>query len=229
MERTFTLLFGAWLCLLVACGSKGTGASGPAKADSVMAYRICSSSGWDTLFIRPVMGYRFSIRGDFDGDGKTELLTEHYVDSNGQETNKFYWGMLDYDDLVDRINKRNLRSFLLSDNVGIDTLHIGGGLGLSLLRNEGDLNGDGRADLREKLYDGFGFRDTHGMSSNYWQWIDGWVYGAHGFANPSEVTDRAGRTVKLTSGNTYRFRPDGSRFELVTHGQTNPYGLAFDS
>ena len=92
-----------------------------------------------------------------------------------------------------------------------------------------DTDGDGRADLREKLYDGFGFRDTHGMSSSYWLWLDGWVYGTHGFANPSEVTDRSGRTVKLTSGNTYRFRPDGSRFELVTHGQTNPYGLAFDA
>jgi putative heme-binding domain-containing protein len=92
-----------------------------------------------------------------------------------------------------------------------------------------DTDGDGRADLRDKLYDGFGFRDTHGMSSSYWLWLDGWVYGTHGFANPSEVTDRAGRTVKLASGNTYRFRPDGSRFELVTHGQTNPYGLAFDA
>ncbi len=92
-----------------------------------------------------------------------------------------------------------------------------------------DTDGDGRADLREKLYDGFGFRDTHGMSSSYWLWLDGWVYGTHGFANPSEVTDRSGRTVKLASGNTYRFRPDGSRFELVTHGQTNPYGLAFDA
>ena len=92
-----------------------------------------------------------------------------------------------------------------------------------------DTDGDGRADLREKLYDGFGFRDTHGMSSSYWLWLDGWVYGTHGFANPSEVTDRSGRTVKLTSGNTYRFRPDGSRFELVTNGQTNPFGLAFDA
>ena len=92
-----------------------------------------------------------------------------------------------------------------------------------------DTDGDGRADLREKLYDGFGFRDTHGMSSSYWLWLDGWVYGTHGFANPSEVTDRSGRVVKLASGNTYRFRPDGSRFELVTRGQTNPFGLAFDA
>lgn len=92
-----------------------------------------------------------------------------------------------------------------------------------------DTDGDGRADVREKLYDGFGFKDTHGMSSNYWLWLDGWVYGTHGFANKSDVTDRAGRTVTLTSGNTYRFRPDGSRFEVFVNGQTNPFGLAFDA
>ncbi|MBL9202974.1 MAG: c-type cytochrome [Opitutaceae bacterium] len=92
-----------------------------------------------------------------------------------------------------------------------------------------DTDGDGRADVREKLYDGFGFRDTHGMSSSYWLWFDGWVYGTHGYLNRSEVTDRAGRTVTLTSGNTYRFRPDGSRFEVYVNGQTNPYGLAFDA
>ena len=92
-----------------------------------------------------------------------------------------------------------------------------------------DTDGDGRADVREKLYDGFGFKDTHGMSSSYWQWLDGWVYGTHGFANESEVVDRGGRVVKLTSGNTYRFRPDGSRFEIFANGQTNPFGLAFDA
>jgi putative membrane-bound dehydrogenase-like protein len=92
-----------------------------------------------------------------------------------------------------------------------------------------DTDGDGRADVREKLYDGFGFKDTHGMSSSYWLWFDGWVYGTHGFANHSAVTDRAGRTVTLRSGHTYRFRPDGSRFEIFAHGQTNPYGLAFDA
>lgn len=91
-----------------------------------------------------------------------------------------------------------------------------------------DTDGDGRADRREKLYDGFGFKDTHGMSSNYWLWYDGWIYGTHGFANVSEVTDRNGRKVTLSSGNTYRFRPDGTRFEIYAHGQTNPYGLAFD-
>lgn len=93
-----------------------------------------------------------------------------------------------------------------------------------------DTDGDGRADQREKLYDGFSFRDTHGMSSSYWLWFDGWVYGTHGFSNKSEIRSvTTGQTVTVESGNTYRFRPDGSRFEYVTHGQTNPFGLAFDA
>ena len=32
----------------------------------------------------------------------------------------------------------------------------------------------------------------------------------------------------MQSGNTYRMKPDGSHLEYVTHGQVNPFGLAFD-
>ncbi len=93
-----------------------------------------------------------------------------------------------------------------------------------------DTNGDGRADHRKKLFDGMGFGDTHGMSSNYLYWLDGWIYGNHGFKNRSEIYDPlSGKIVALTSGNTYRFRPDGSAFQHWIIGQTNPFGLAFDA
>jgi putative heme-binding domain-containing protein len=91
-----------------------------------------------------------------------------------------------------------------------------------------DTDGDGRADKKEPLYTGFDFRDTHGMSSNYLYWIDGWIYGCHGFRNHSEVRDRNGNVTVFDSGNTYRFRPDGSKIESYTHGQTNPFGLTVD-
>lgn len=91
-----------------------------------------------------------------------------------------------------------------------------------------DTDGDGVADRREPLYTGFDFRDTHGMSSNYLYWVDGWIYGCHGFRNRSEVKDRAGNVTVFDSGNTYRFRPDGSKIEYYTHGQTNPFGLTVD-
>ncbi|HEX8311325.1 MAG TPA: hypothetical protein VF614_08420, partial [Chthoniobacteraceae bacterium] len=91
-----------------------------------------------------------------------------------------------------------------------------------------DTDGDGKADKREALYSGFDFLDTHGMSSNYIQWLDGWIYGCHGFRNKSEIKDRSGNVLSMQSGNTYRFKPDGSKFEYWSHGQTNPFGLAFD-
>lgn len=91
-----------------------------------------------------------------------------------------------------------------------------------------DTDGDGFAEKREPLYTGFGYTDTHGGSSSYIYWIDGWIYGTHGFRNHSEVRDRQGRVTIVDSGNTYRFRPDGTAFEIYAHGQTNPFGLTFD-
>ncbi len=101
-----------------------------------------------------------------------------------------------------------------------------------------DTDGDDRADTREVLLSRFGFQDTHGMASSFTWGFDGWIYATHGFANTSEVRPSAGAndadgpagmTVKMNSGNTFRFRPDGSRVEQWTWGQVNPFGLAFDS
>lgn len=91
-----------------------------------------------------------------------------------------------------------------------------------------DENGDGKADKKEVAYKQFGFRDTHGMASSFTYWIDGWVYACHGFSNDSTVQGKDGKAVQMNSGNTYRFKPDGSHIEYYTHGQVNPFGLAFD-
>ncbi|HEY1601532.1 MAG TPA: HEAT repeat domain-containing protein [Pirellulales bacterium] len=78
------------------------------------------------------------------------------------------------------------------------------------------------------MYSEFGFRDTHGMASSFTRWVDGWVYACHGFSNDSEIRGADRQPVKMNSGNTYRFRADGSHVEQYTHGQVNPFGLAFD-
>jgi hypothetical protein len=96
-------------------------------------------------------GYRFIIDGDFDGDGQKEKLIEHYISTiDNKETNKFYENLKDFEQLMDlTINKKPF-SFMLSDNKQIDTLKICDGYqqnGISYMRNEGDLNGDGRDDL----------------------------------------------------------------------------------
>ncbi|MBY0228427.1 MAG: c-type cytochrome [Gemmataceae bacterium] len=82
---------------------------------------------------------------------------------------------------------------------------------------------------REKLYVGYGFADTHGMTSAFTPGFDGWVYACHGFANSSEIKGKGKDGIKLQSGNTYRMKADGSALEQFTWGQVNPFGLAFDS
>ena len=93
-----------------------------------------------------------------------------------------------------------------------------------------DTDGDGVADKRTQLYGPFDTtRDTHGNQSSFRRGFDGWLYATHGFNNDSHVTARDGSHVDLNSGNTYRIRLDGSHIEQHTHGQVNPFGLAWDA
>jgi putative heme-binding domain-containing protein len=91
-----------------------------------------------------------------------------------------------------------------------------------------DTDGDGVADKKEPLYQSFGYKDTHGMTNAFTPGFDGWVYACHGFSNESTVSGSDRRPITMQSGNTYRMRPDGSHLEYFTHGQVNPFGLAFD-
>lgn len=92
-----------------------------------------------------------------------------------------------------------------------------------------DTDGDNKADRREPLYGPFDHtRDTHGNQASFRRGFDGWLYATHGYNNDSHVKGRDGHQVDLNSGNTYRMRLDGSRLEHHTHGQVNPFGLAFD-
>lgn len=91
-----------------------------------------------------------------------------------------------------------------------------------------DTDGDGKADKKEKLYGPFGCADTHGMNNSYTLMPDGWVYACHGYLNDSHPKGKDGHEIHMNSGNTFRFRPDGSRIEIWTHGQVNPFGIAVD-
>jgi putative heme-binding domain-containing protein len=91
-----------------------------------------------------------------------------------------------------------------------------------------DTKGTGKADKRELLYGKYSFNDTHGMTGEFQMGFDGWVYACHGYSNTSTVKGGDGSQITMTSGNTYRIKPDGSRIEYWTHGQVNPFGLSFD-
>ena len=92
-----------------------------------------------------------------------------------------------------------------------------------------DTTGDGVCDKREVILGPFDTtRDTHGMVNALRDGGDGWIYACHGFNNRSIVAGQDGHQVRMESGNTFRFRPDGSRVELYTQGQVNPFGLTRD-
>ncbi len=92
-----------------------------------------------------------------------------------------------------------------------------------------DTDGDGVCDKRTVLYGPFDHtRDTHGMCNAFRRGWDGWIYACHGFNNDSHVKGKDGHEVHLNSGNTFRFKIDGSRIEHFTHGQVNPFGMCFD-
>lgn len=92
-----------------------------------------------------------------------------------------------------------------------------------------DTDGDGKSDTSEILYGPFDYsRDTHGLNNAFRRGLDGWIYACHGFNNNSKVAGSDGHEVSMQSGNTYRFKIDGSRIEHYTHGQVNPFGMTFD-
>lgn len=100
--------------------------------------------------LHPVMGYRFVITGDFDGDGKKEKITEHFYSIRDKKETEKFDDSLEFDQLVAVTIRKQPMSFFLSDNLRIDTLLISASpqlLGLRYAKNEGDLNGDGRDEL----------------------------------------------------------------------------------
>ncbi|HYH56614.1 MAG TPA: PVC-type heme-binding CxxCH protein, partial [Anseongella sp.] len=91
-----------------------------------------------------------------------------------------------------------------------------------------DADGDAKADKGKRLLGPFQHKDTHGMVNNFVWGFDGWVHADHGFTNISTVAGTDGDSITMESGNTFRFRPDGSRVEQTTFGRVNPFGLAYD-
>ena len=126
---------------------------------------------------------------------------------------------------------RKVRTFADDLNIPIGLLPISNGVIVHSIPNIyriTDTDGDGKGDRREVLYGPVGYGDTHGMTSGFTWGLDGWIYAGHGFANTSTLKAKDGSSITMTSGNTYRFKPDGSRIEQFTWGQVNPFGLSFD-
>ncbi len=97
----------------------------------------------------PVLGYRFVVTGDFNGDHVIDTLFERYTDSNFQkEVPKYYSypdAEFDYGDLVFLSGYLGWESFLEWKDV--DLKLKGGQLGFHYIENCGDLNVDGKDEI----------------------------------------------------------------------------------
>ncbi len=91
-----------------------------------------------------------------------------------------------------------------------------------------DADDNGISEDKKLLFGEFGHQDTHGMVNNFVRGFDGWIYACHGFTNTSTVAGTDRDSIKMVSGNTFRFREDGSRVEQTSYGRVNPFGYTFD-
>ncbi|MFM1767922.1 MAG: hypothetical protein RJA22_451 [Verrucomicrobiota bacterium] len=93
-----------------------------------------------------------------------------------------------------------------------------------------DTDGDGQADVREVLFDGFGTYDTHAVINNLRWGLDGWVYGCQGYSGSqsTNIVNAAGRSFGKIGNGIFRFRPDGSALEQVASYGGNSWGIDFN-
>jgi putative membrane-bound dehydrogenase-like protein len=129
--------------------------------------------------------------------------------------------------------------------VGFDGLYLGAPPNLLFVP---DKNQDDQADMDdiEVRLTGWGIRDRHEtLNSLHWG-PDGWLYGCQGFATPSKVRKPVGKGRLYRhkdpfpedilqgegvdiNGGVWRYHPIKDKFEVVSHGFSNPWGIDYDA
>src|SRR5262249_4502772 len=95
-----------------------------------------------------------------------------------------------------------------------------------------DTDGDGKADVRQVLFTGWGIQDTHAGPSNLRYGFDNWIYGMCGYSGFNGTV--AGAGVRFGQG-LYRFKlartPSDSlevtKLEFLRSTSNNSWGVAF--
>jgi len=111
-----------------------------------------------------------------------------------------------------------------------------------------DADGDDKADMDniEVRLTGWGIKDRHETLNSFHWGPDGWLYGCQGFATPSKVGKPKGdgkiykqndpfpKDIEFAeppteiNGGIWRYHPTKKRFEVVSHGFSNPWGIDYD-
>ena len=88
-----------------------------------------------------------------------------------------------------------------------------------------DTNGDDKADERRILSTGWGQRDTHAVLSNLQYGLDNYIWGVVGYSGfNGEINGKKFQFAQAA----FRFKPDGSDFEVMTGSTNNTWGLGFN-
>ncbi|MEX2188688.1 MAG: PVC-type heme-binding CxxCH protein [Pirellulales bacterium] len=91
-----------------------------------------------------------------------------------------------------------------------------------------DTDGDGVCDRRDVVISGFGRGDTHAVASNLHYGFDNWIWGVCGYSGGQARQGTDGKILSQRFGQcVFRFKPDGSAFEVITPTSNNIWGLGF--
>ena len=149
-----------------------------------------------------------------EGEGRDRVVIFEDADADGTfETKKTF------------IEGLNLASAI---EVGFGGVWIGAAPHLLFIPDED--RDDVPDDQPQVLLDGWGYHDTHETLNSFTWGPDGWLYGCHGVFTHSNVGKPGtpdDQRQKLNGG-VWRYHPTQHRFEVFSHGTSNPWGVDFD-
>jgi glucose/arabinose dehydrogenase len=92
-----------------------------------------------------------------------------------------------------------------------------------------DVDGDDKADVRERIIHGMDTADTHHTANSFTYDPGGGLYWQEGIFHHTQVETPYGPPVRNVDAGVYRFEPRTQRFDVyVTFGFANPHGHVFD-
>ena len=160
-----------------------------------------------------VEGHTYPTKAD-EGEGLDRVVILEDADGNGSfETKKTF------------IEGLNLASGI---ELGFGGVWVGAAPHLLFIP---DADRDDVPDAEPKvLLDGWGYQDTHETLNSFTWGPDGWLYGCQGVFTHSKVGKPGApddQRVKMNAG-VWRYHPTAHRFEVFSHGTSNPWGVDFD-
>jgi putative membrane-bound dehydrogenase-like protein len=94
-----------------------------------------------------------------------------------------------------------------------------------------DTNGDDKADVKQIAMTGFGLEDRHELLNSFAWGPDGALHMTHGVFTFSKVKnpEAPNEPEVLMTAAVARFFPKSKRFEIVSEGTSNPWGVDWDA